>query len=116
MRMPAPSAAYFRFSMPSTVSLAALARVLADTAGAQTSTGGLRGFVKDDTGGMLAGVTVEASSPARIGGATVEVTDAQGLYTFQNLPPGEYTVAYSLQGFGAVRRERVRVEVGRTIQ
>ena len=32
---------------------------------AQTSTGGLRGFVKDGTGGVLAGVTVEASSPAR---------------------------------------------------
>jgi outer membrane receptor protein involved in Fe transport len=85
-------------------------------AAAQTSTGGLRGFIKDDTGGVLAGVTVEASSPSRIGGAAVEVTDAQGLYTFQNLPPGDYTVTYSLQGFSAVRRERIRVEVGRTIQ
>src|SRR2546427_11826006 len=116
MRMPAPSAAYFRFSMPSTVSLAALARVLADTAGAQTSTGGLRGFVKDDTGGVLAGVTVEASSPARIGGAAVEVTDAQGLYRFENLPLGDYALTFTLQGFGTVRRDGVRVEVGRTFQ
>lgn len=82
----------------------------------QTSTGGLRGFIRDDTGGVLAGVTVEASSPARIGGAAVEVTDAQGLYTFRNLPIGEYTIAFSLQGFTPVRRENVRVEVGRTIQ
>jgi len=86
------------------------------TATAQTSTGGLRGFVKDDTGGLLAGVTVEASSPSRIGAPAVEVTDAQGLYRFENLPIGEYSLAYTLQGFGAVRRDGVRVEVGRTIQ
>ena len=86
------------------------------TLSAQTSTGGLRGFVKDDTGGVLAGVTVEASSPSRIGGAAVEVTDGQGLYRFENLPLGEYSLTYTLQGFGAVRRQGVRVEVGRTIQ
>jgi outer membrane receptor protein involved in Fe transport len=86
------------------------------TAAAQTSTGGLRGFVKDPTGGALAGVTVEAVSPARIGGAVVEVTDAQGLYTFQNLPIGAYALTYTIQGFNSVRRENIRVEVGRTIQ
>ena len=57
---------------------------------AQTSTGGPRGFVRDGTGGVLAGVTVEASSPARIGAPAVTVTDAQGLYSFTNLPVGEY--------------------------
>jgi hypothetical protein len=71
------------------------------TISAQTSTGGLRGFVKDDTGGVLAGVTVEATSPSRIGGAAVEVTDGQGLYRFENLPLGEYSLTFSLQGFGA---------------
>ena len=86
------------------------------TASAQTSTGGLRGFVKDDTGGVLAGVTVEATSPSRIGGAAVEVTDGQGLYRFENLPLGEYTLTFTLQGFGTTRREAMRVEVGRTIQ
>src|SRR6059058_3700946 len=107
------------------VPMAALTRTLcltvliafgADIVSAQTATGGIRGFVKDDTGGVLAGVTVEASSPARIGGAAVGVTDRQGLYTFQNLPVGEYTIVFSLQGFGTVRREGLRVEVGRTIQ
>ena len=83
---------------------------------AQTSTGGLRGFVKDGTGGVLAGVTIEASSPNRIGAPAVTVTDGQGLYTVQNLPLGEYTLVYSLQGFRTVRRENIRVEVGRTIQ
>jgi outer membrane receptor protein involved in Fe transport len=90
--------------------------VAAATASAQTSTGGLRGFVKDDTGAVLVGVTVEAASPVRIGGAAVEVTDAQGLYRLENLPPGAYTLVYSLQGFSTVRHEGIRVEVGRTIQ
>ena len=45
---------------------------------AQTSTGGLRGFVRDNSGLVMVGVTVEASSPARIGGPAVAVTDAAG--------------------------------------
>jgi outer membrane receptor protein involved in Fe transport len=85
-------------------------------AAAQTSTGGLRGFVRDNSGAVMVGVTVEASSPARIGGAAVAVTDAQGLYTLTNLPVGEYALLFTLQGFNSVRRENVRVEVGRTIQ
>ena len=114
MRTLRPSAVLRRF-LPRVV-FVVLAGALAATASAQTSTGGLRGFVKDDTGGVLAGVTVEASSPSRIGGAATEVTDGQGLYRFENLPIGEYTVTYSIQGFGTIRRDGVRVEVGRTIQ
>ncbi|MBI3491715.1 MAG: TonB-dependent receptor [Acidobacteria bacterium] len=98
------------------LSLLVLGVLITTTASAQTATGGIRGFVKDDTGAVLVGVTVEAASPVRIGGAAVEVTDVQGLYQFENLPPGEYTVTYSLQGFTGVRREGIRVEVGRTIQ
>jgi outer membrane receptor protein involved in Fe transport len=88
----------------------------AGSAMAQTSTGGLRGFVKDGTGGVLAGVTVEASSPARIGAPAVTVTDEQGLYSFANLPVGEYTLRFEISGFTTVQRENLRVEVGRTIQ
>src|SRR5262249_3793938 len=98
------------------LSAVSLVVLTVSSASAQTATGGLRGFVKDDTGAVLVGVTVEAASPARIGGAAVDVTDAQGLYRFENLPPGEYAVMYSLQGFASVRREGIRVEVGRTIQ
>ncbi len=98
-------------------SLCVLATTLVATAAfAQTASGGIRGFVKDDTGAVLVGVTVEATSPARIGGAAVEVTDAQGLYQFENLPVGGYTVTYSLQGFSTVKRENIPVEVGRTVQ
>src|SRR5262245_31813586 len=83
---------------------------------AQTSTGGIRGIVSDETGAVLAGVTVEATSPARIGGAAVEVTNDQGLYRFENLPIGEYVVTFTLEGFTTVRREGIRIEVGRTFE
>src|SRR5262249_37311476 len=83
---------------------------------AQTSTGGIRGIVTDETGAVLAGVTVEATSPARIGGAIVEVTNDQGLYRFENLPIGEYVVTFTLEGFTTVRREGIRIEVGRTFE
>ena len=98
--------------------LLSLTLTLAVAAGAtaQTSTGGLRGFVRDGTGGVLAGVTVEASSPARIGAPAVTVTDEQGLYSFTNLPVGEYTLRYEIAGFTTVQRESLRVEVGRIIQ
>jgi outer membrane receptor protein involved in Fe transport len=88
----------------------------ATAAVAQDSTGGIRGLVKDGSGGVLVGVTVEASSPARIGGAAVDVTNAQGLYRLDNLPIGIYTVTFTLQGFTTVHRENVRVEVGRAVQ
>jgi outer membrane receptor protein involved in Fe transport len=96
--------------------LALLLSLAAGAVSAQTASGGIRGFVKDGTGAVLVGVTVEAASPARIGGAAVEVSDAQGLYQFENLPIGQYVVTFSLQGFSTVRREDIRVEVGRTVQ
>jgi outer membrane receptor protein involved in Fe transport len=88
---------------------------LAAVAQAQVSTGGIRGIVRDSSSAILVGVTVEASSPARIGAPAVDVTNDQGLYRFDNLPVGEYLVTFTLQGFGTLRREGVRVEVGRTV-
>ncbi len=87
----------------------------ASLAAAQVSTGGIRGIVRDSSNAVLVGVTVEASSPARIGPPAVEVANDQGLYRFDNLPIGEYTVTFTLQGFQTLRREGVRVEVGRAI-
>ena len=99
------------------VSLAALLTLaLGASAAAQTSTGGVRGVITDDSGAVLAGVTVEASSPVRIGAAAVEVTNDQGLYRFESLPNGEYTVTFTLQGFTTIRHEGIRIEVGRTIE
>ncbi len=55
-----------------------LALSIAGSSSAQISTGGIRGIVKDATGAVLIGVTVEAESPARMGGAAVAVTQRTG--------------------------------------
>jgi hypothetical protein len=86
------------------------------TAVAQVSTGGIRGFVKDKSGGVLVGVAVEASSPARIGGPAADATNEQGLYRFENLPVGKYRVTFTLKGFKTLVREGIRVELGRTVE
>jgi hypothetical protein len=63
------------------------------------------GVVKDTSGAVLPGVTVEASSPALIERTRTVVTDGTGQYRIETLPPGTYTVTYTLTGFNAVRRE-----------
>jgi Carboxypeptidase regulatory-like domain/TonB dependent receptor-like, beta-barrel/TonB-dependent Receptor Plug Domain len=98
------------------VSASLLALSLAGVGFAQISTGGIRGIVRDETGAILVGVTVAAESPARIGGAAVEVTNSQGLYRFQGLSIGVYTVTFEIQGFATLKRENVRVEVDRSVQ
>ncbi len=102
--------------MRRTASALILALSIAGSSFAQISTGGIRGIVKDATGAVLVGVTVEAESPARIGGAAVALTNGQGLYQYQGLPVGVYTVTFTLSGFTTLKRENVRVEVGRTVQ
>jgi outer membrane receptor protein involved in Fe transport len=82
----------------------------------QISTGGIRGFVRDESRAVLPGVTIEASSPALIGGTTSTTSDAQGLYRFENLPIGIYSVSFTMSGFRTIRREGIRVEAGRTIE
>ena len=78
---------------------------------------GLTGVVRDVSGGVLPGVTVEASSPALIEGSRVAVTDSQGVYRIVDLRPGPYTVTFSLPGFSTLRRDGValRAEFTATI-
>ena len=59
----------------------------------------LAGEVKDTTGAVLPGVTVEAASPALIEKVRTAVTDGSGRYRIESLPPGSYTVTFSLTGF-----------------
>jgi hypothetical protein len=66
---------------------------------------GIGGVVRDATGGVLPGVTVEASSPALIERARTAVTDGQGRYLIVDLRPGAYVVTFTLPGFNTVRRE-----------
>src|SRR5262245_42533422 len=69
----------------------------------------ITGVVRDTSGAVLPGVTVEASSPALIEGARAAVTDSQGLYRIVDLRAGTYTVTFTLQGFGRVRQEGLQL-------
>src|SRR5882724_9605095 len=69
----------------------------------------ITGVVKDASGGVLPGVTVEASSPVLIEKVRSVVSDATGQYRIVDLRPGTYSVAFSLPGFATVRREGIEL-------
>jgi Carboxypeptidase regulatory-like domain len=69
----------------------------------------ITGSVKDTSGAVLPGVTVEASSPELIEKVRGAVTDATGQYRIENLRPGRYTVTFTLAGFSTVRREAIDI-------
>ena len=73
------------------------------------SNSGFAGEVRDTSGGLLPGVTVEASSPALIEKVRSTVTDAQGLYRIIDLRPGVYTVSFTLPGFNTFQRADVEL-------
>jgi hypothetical protein len=72
----------------------------------------LAGAVRDSSGAVLPGVTVEASSPALITKVRTSVTDDSGQYRIPDLPPGTYTITFSLTGFSTVVREGVELTGG----
>ncbi len=67
------------------------------------------GVVKDTTGGVIPGVTVEASSPALIEKVRTVVTDDAGQYLIVDLRPGVYTVTFTLQGFNTFKRDGIEL-------
>lgn len=85
------------------VALACLV-LLPASASAQST---IAGVVKDATGGIMPGVTVEASSDVLIEKVRTVVTDDSGQYKIVDLRPGIYTVTFTLTGFSTVRREGV---------
>ena len=77
---------------------------------AQTQSGSsIAGVVKDSSGAVLPGVTVEATSPALIEKARTAVTDGEGQYKIVGLVPGVYSVTFTLSGFNTVRREGIEL-------
>jgi hypothetical protein len=86
---------------------------LASSASAQVL-GGLAGTVKDNTGAVLPGVTVEATSPALIDKVRSAVTDSEGQYKIVDLPPGTYTVTFSLGGFSTVKVDGIMLQSAAT--
>src|SRR2546425_13214684 len=67
------------------------------------------GTVKDTSGAVLPGVTVEASSPALIEKTRSVVTGGAGQYSIDNLRPGTYTVTFTLNGVATFKREGVEL-------
>jgi hypothetical protein len=72
----------------------------------------LAGTVRDTSGAVLPGVTIEASSPALITKVRTGVTDETGQYRIPDLPPGTYKVSFTLSGFATVVREGVELSGG----
>jgi len=74
----------------------------------------IAGVVRDASGAVLPGVTVEAASPALIEKVRTAVTDGQGLYRMVDLRPGVYVVTFSLPGFSTFRRDGLELTTGFT--
>jgi hypothetical protein len=67
----------------------------------------IAGVVRDSSGAVLPGVSVEAASAALIEGSRATVTDNTGGYRIENLRPGVYAVTFTLTGFRSVRRDEI---------
>ena len=81
-----------------------------------TSTAIIAGVVRDTSGAVLPGVTIEAASPALIEKIRSTITDDRGEYRLPELRPGMYTVTFSLAGFSTVRREGLELRTNFTAQ
>ena len=70
----------------------------------------IAGTVKDASGAVLPGVTVEAASPALIEKVRIGVTDGTGQYRIEDLRPGTYTVTFTLAGLQHLQARRHRAD------
>jgi carboxypeptidase family protein len=86
---------------------------VAERAAAQAQvSGSVVGRVTDESGAVLPGVSVTATSPALQVPQIVDVTNVQGDYRITPLPIGTYEVVFTLTGFQTVRREGIRLTAG----
>ena len=86
------------------LSLAVFLAVLPRVAHAQSA---IAGVVKDTSGAVLPGVTVEASSAVLIEQVRTVITDGAGQYKVVDLRPGMYVVTFTMPGFQTLKREQV---------
>src|SRR5215218_7183864 len=75
----------------------------------------LTGTVRDASGGVLPGVTVEAASPALIEKVRTAVSDGSGQYRIVDLRPGTYSLTFTLPGFNTVKRENIDLTGSQTL-
>jgi hypothetical protein len=76
---------------------------------AQITVGAITGTVIDSSGGVLPGVTLSLSGERLIGGVQTQITNTDGTYRFDRLPPGTYRLKAELQGFKGVERDDIRI-------
>jgi hypothetical protein len=69
----------------------------------------ITGVVRDTSGAVLPGVTVEAASPVLIERTRSVVSDDTGQYRIVDLRPGTYAVTFTLPGFNTVKREGIEL-------
>lgn len=93
----------------------ALVLLFAPWASALETRGSIEGVVKDASGAVLPGVTVEARSRGGAGVLTA-VTDATGIYRFPSLAPGYYDVLANLTGFGPKKVENIQLQLGQILK
>jgi hypothetical protein len=91
------------------VKIVALLAVLVGVPSAVRAQAVITGTVKDPSGAVLPGVSVEAASPVLIEKTRTAVTDGNGQYRIEDLRPGSYTVTFILQGFSTTRREGIEL-------
>src|SRR5688572_29397832 len=89
-----------------TLALLACIALVPALAHAQSS---VAGTIRDASGAVLPGVTVEAASPVLIEKVRSNVSDGSGQYRITELPPGTYTITFTLPGFTTVKREAVEL-------
>ena len=77
---------------------------------AQTFQGGVRGAVRDGSGGVLPGTTVTLTNQGT-GASRTSVTNERGEYVFSSIAPGTYTLAFELASFAPFRREGLEIGV-----
>src|SRR5689334_24635923 len=86
-----------------------LAVLLAPVGALAQDSATIAGTVRDASGAVLPGVTVEAASSALIEKVRSVVTNDTGQYSIVALPPGTYTVTFSLPGFNSVKQENIQL-------
>jgi hypothetical protein len=84
--------------------------------GAAHAQSAIAGTVRDETGAVVPGATIEASSPALIEKVRAAVTDGNGQYKIIDLRPGLYSVTITLTGFNAVKRDGIDLPANFTAQ
>ena len=103
-----------RLNRLSVICLCSALLLVAAPTHAQDFRGRINGTVTDNSGAVLPGVTVTASSPALMQ-PQVQITGADGAYRFLALAPGVYEISFELAGFQTTKRENIRVVINQTL-